>query len=124
VWTHAEVLDGLSGVLWSSEEKSVASGWSSQSQLIQGQNLTPGCENPSTSCGSEAKSRNTQLGNGQQTVVIGDGANDDGCLVVRFLGSVSNNSRNGDWRSIDARHKQSAKNDLVKGRIGSTYLIG
>ena len=119
VWTHAEMFYRLSGVLWSSEEKGVASGWSSQGQLIQGQDLTTGCNDASTSGGSEAESRNAELWDGQETVVIGYSTNDDNGLVVRLLGSVGGNSRDGNWRSVDAGHKKSAEDNLVEGGVGS-----
>lgn len=112
------MLDSLSGVLWSSKEKSVASGWGSEGQLIDGQGLTTGSKDASTGSGSEAESRNTELGNLQQSVVIGDGTNnDDGSLLL--LASVCDESRDRDWWSVDAGHKQSAKDDLVEGRVGT-----
>lgn len=63
VWSKTEMLESLSGVLWSSKEKSVASGWGSEGQLIDGQSLTTGSKDASTGSGSEAESRNTELGN-------------------------------------------------------------
>lgn len=114
VWSHSEVLDGLSGVLWSSEEEGVASGWSSQCQLIESQSLTTGCENASTSGSGEAESCNAELWDGQQTVVISDGTDNDDGLVVALLGSVGDNSGDGDWGSVDLGHEESSENDLVE----------
>jgi len=92
VGSEAEMLDSLSGVLGSSEEKGVASSWGSEGQLIDGQSLTTGSKNASTGGGSETESRNTELGNLQQSVVIGDGANNNnGSLLL--LASVRNKSR-------------------------------
>jgi len=105
VWSHAEVLDGLTSVLWSSEEKRVASRWGSQGQLIQSQGLSSGGKDARTSGSGEAESSHAELGDGQETVVIGDGANDDDGLVVRLLGGVRDKAGDGDGRSVDAGHE-------------------
>lgn len=118
--SEAEMLNSLSGVLWSSEEKGVASGWGSEGQLIDGQSFTAGSKDASTGSGSETESRNTELGNLQQSVVIGDGTNnDDGSLLL--LASVCNESRDGNWWSVDAGHEQSAEDDLVERRVGTAW---
>ena len=121
VWSEAEVLNSLSGVLWSSEEQGVASSRSSKSQLIQSQNLSSSSENAGTSGSGEAKSRNAEHRDGQETVVISDSANNDDGLVVGLLGGVRNNSGDGDRGSVDAGHEKSAENDLVEGGVGSAY---
>jgi len=118
VWAKAEVLNSLSGVLGSSEEKGVASGWGSQGQLIDGQSLTTGSKDAGTGGGSEAESSNTDLGDLQETVVIGDGTNNDNCSLL-LLAGVRNNSGDGDWWSVDAGHKQAAEDDLVEGGFGT-----
>lgn len=63
VWSKAEVLDSLSGVLGSSEEKGVATSGGSQGQLIDGQSLTTSGKDAGTGGSSEAESCNTELGN-------------------------------------------------------------
>lgn len=120
VWSKAKVLDSLSGVLWASQQQSVASSWSSEGQLIQGQGLTTSSDNASTSGGSETESSDTEFWDGQQTVVIGDGTNNHDCLVVGLLGDVGGDSRDGHWWSVDARHEESAKDNLVEGGLGTT----
>lgn len=115
VGSKAEVLNGLSGVLWSSEEKGVASGRSSEGQLIKSQDLTSSSNDAGTSRGGEAKGGDAELGDSQETVVIGDSANDNDGLVVGLLGGVRNNSGDGDRGSVDAGHKKAAENDLVEG---------
>lgn len=82
VGTETEVLESFSGVLWSAEEKGVASSWGTLSQLIQSQSLTTSCKNASTGGSGEAESSNAELWDGQETVVISDGTNDDNGLVV------------------------------------------
>jgi hypothetical protein len=121
VWAEAEVLECLTGVLWSSEEEGVASGGSAESQLVQSQGLTASSNDASTSGSSESESGNAELGDGQETVVIGDGTNDHNGAVVILAGLVSNNAGDGDGRSVDAGHEEAAENDLVEGRVGSAY---
>lgn len=119
VRTEAKVLDSLSGVLWASEEEGVGSGWGTESQLIKGQGLTTGSQNASTGSGCETKSSHGELRDGQQTVVVGDCADDNDGLVVGLLGGVANNAGDGDRGSVDAGHKKSAENDLVEGGLSS-----
>jgi len=114
VGTKAKVLDGLSGVLGSSEEEGVASGRSTESQLIESQDFSTSSDDARTGSSSEAESRNAELGDGQETVVIGDGANNNDGLVVRLLRGVRNDSGDRDRGSVDARHKQAAEDDLVE----------
>jgi len=73
--------------------------------LIQSQSLSTSSENAGTSSGSESESSNAELRNGQETVVIGNSANDDHSLVVGFFGYVGNDSGDRYGRSVDARHK-------------------
>jgi len=119
VGSKAEVLNSLSGILWSSKEQGVASSGSSKSQLIQSQNLSSSSDDAGTSRSGKAKSGNAELRDGQETVVIGDSANNDNGLVVGLLRGVRNDSGDGDWGSVDAGHEQSTENDLVEGRVGS-----
>ena len=119
VGTEAEVLDSLSGVLGATEEQGVASGRGTESKLVQGQDLTTSGHDAGTGSSGEAESSNAELGDGQETVVISDGANNHNGLVVGLLGSVGDNSRDGDGRPVDAGHKEAAENDLVEGRLGS-----
>lgn len=120
VRTETEVLDGLTGVLWSTEEKSVASGWSTESKLVEGQALTTGGNNASTGSGGEAEGSNAELWDGQKTVVVGDGTDDDHGLVVGLLRDVGCNAGEGDRWAVDARHKEAAENNLVEGRLSAT----
>ena len=113
--SKAEVLDSLSGILGSSEEEGVASSGGSQCQLIQSQGFSTCSKDARTSGCGESESSNAELRNSQETVVIGDCANNDNIIFVGLLGGVANNSGNRDWRSVDAGHEKSAQNDLVEG---------
>ena len=115
VWSEAKVFNSFSGILGSSEEQGVATSGSSQSKLIQSQDLSSSSKNTGTSCSSESKSGNTELGNSQETVIICNSTDDDYSLVVGLLGCVGHNSGDGDWRPVDTGHEESAKDDLVEG---------
>lgn len=114
VGSKAKVLESLSGVLWSSKEKGVASSRSSESQLVEGQDFTAGSDDASASSSSEAESSDAELRDGQETVVIGDGADDDNGLVVRLLGDVRSDSRDGHRGSVDTGHKSRRRTTLLK----------
>ena len=115
VGSEAKVLDSLSSILGSSEEEGVASGRGSQSQLIQSQSLSTCREDACASSCSESEGGNTELGNSQETVVIGNCANNDNGLLVGLLRGIRNNSRDRDRRSVDAGHEKPAENDFVEG---------
>lgn len=120
VRTEAEVLEGLTAVLGSTEDQGVAAGRSTESKLIQGDGLTTGSDNAGTGGGSEAEGGNGGLGEGQETVVIGDGADDDdGALLL--LADVGNNAGEGNGRAVDLGHEKSSENNLVEGGIGSAW---
>lgn len=81
VGAHAEVLDGLTGVLGATEQEGVASGGGTESELVEGEALTTSSENAGTGGGSESQSSDGDLGDLEETVVVGDGADDDDGLV-------------------------------------------
>lgn len=119
VGTEAEVLDGLTAVLGSTKDQSVASGRSTESELIEGDGLTTGGSNSGTGSGSESKSGNGGLGESQKSVVIGDGAdNDDGALLA-LLVDVGNNAGQRNGGAVDLGHEESSKDNLVEGGIGT-----
>jgi hypothetical protein len=113
------MLESFSGVLWTSEEQGVASGWGSECQLIQCQAFSSSSNDASTRSSSKAESCNAELWDSQEAVVISDSTNNNDGLVVRLLGDVGLNSGNRDRRSVDTGHEKSAENDLVEGGFGS-----
>jgi len=115
VGSETEMLNSLSGILWSSEEKSVASCRSTESQLIESQDLTSSSKNACAGSSCESQSCNAKLGDGQKTIVICDSANDDDSLVVGLLRGVADDSGDGDGGSVDTGHKESAEDNLVEG---------
>lgn len=121
VRTEAEVTNGLSGVSWTSEENSVLTLWCSQSQLIQSDGLTTSLDDSSSSRGSESQSSNGGLRNLQQSVVVGDGTNNDKSLLgVTLLGQGLGDLGKRHWRSVDLGQEQRSQDDLVEGSIRTT----
>lgn len=120
VGAESEVLDSLSAVLGSTEDQGVATSGSTEGQLVEGDGLTTGSQNAGTGSGGEPKGGNGHLGESQETVVIGDGANDDdGALLV--LLDVGDNARQRNGGAVDLGHEQSSEDHLVESGIGSAY---
>ena len=86
--------------------------------MIQGQSLSSSSQDAGTSSGSESESGNTDLGDGQEAVVISNGTdNHNGALIL--LAKVRNDTGDRDGRSVNAGHEKSAEDDLVEGRLSS-----
>lgn len=86
MWAESEMLDGLTRVLWSTQQDSVGTSWGSESKLVQGQNLTTSLLNSGSGGRGESQSGNGHLWDLEQTVVIGDSAdNNNGLSGVGFL---------------------------------------
>lgn len=89
VGTETEVLDGLAGVLGSTEEDGVGSSRRAEGELVEGEALTTSGQNASAGASSEPQSGDGELGHFQHSSVIGDGSdNDNGLALVRFAGLV------------------------------------
>lgn len=66
-----------------------------------------------------------QFGDCEETVVVSNSANDSDCLaLIGLLGGLSlglaDNTRDGDWRSVDAGLKQALENDFVEVGVSAT----
>jgi len=125
VGAHAEVLDSLSGVLWSSQQNNVAASWGSHGQLVESQALTAGLLDSGTGSRGESQSSDGQLGDDVHSVVVGDCADDcDGLALVGLLGGwgadFAVNAGEGHGWAVDSRHEQSLEDDLVEVGIGSS----
>lgn len=112
--TEAEVLHGLTGVLGATEEQGVGTGRGTQSKLIQGEGLTTSLLDAGTGSGGEAQSSDGQLGNVQEAVVIGDGADNDHGLALLRLVDVRGDAGERNRGAVDARHEEAAENGLVE----------
>lgn len=114
VGTEAEVLDGLTGVLGATEEQSVGTGRGTQSKLVQGEGLTTGLLDTGAGGGGETQSSDGKLGDVQEAVVIGDGADHDHGLALLRLVDVRGDARKRNRGAVDARHEEAAENGLVE----------
>ena len=112
VRTKAEVLDSLTGVLWTTEEDDVGTSWCTEGELIEGEALATGLLDAGTSSGSEAKGADAELWDLEHAVVIGDCADNCAdlallCLSAVLVGRDSDDLRERHWWGVDARHAQS-----------------
>jgi hypothetical protein len=113
VGTKAEVLDGLTGVLGSTEEEGVGSSGEAGSDLVNGEGLTTGLQDAGTGRRSEAESRDGELGELEETVVVSDGAdNDDGLSLVGLAGLLVGSGRD-DLGQADGCRRVSCAHDKV-----------
>lgn len=117
--THAEVLDSLTGVLGSTQDQSVAAGRGTQSKLIQGDGLTTGLDDASTSSGGETQSSDSDLGEGQEAVVIGDGSDNDDDALLALLVDVADDTGQRNGGAVDLGHKETSEDDLVEAGVRS-----
>ncbi|KAL4903747.1 hypothetical protein BDW74DRAFT_39093 [Aspergillus multicolor] len=117
VGTEAEVLHGLSGVLGSTEEEGVGSGRGAKSELVQSKSLTTGLLNTGSGSRSEAQGGHRKLGNSEETVVIGNGADDDDGLALVRLGHVGSDAGKRHRGAVDAGHEKAAQHNLVEVRL-------
>lgn len=121
VWSHAEVLDGLAGVLWSTEEDDVRASWCAESELIESDGLTTGGLDAGAGSRSEAEGADAELGNLEHAVVVGDSSNNGADLALVLLAGVLGGRDSDDlgerhrW-GVDARHAQSG---VVSGFVPS-----
>lgn len=118
------MFDGFSRVLGSTEQEGVRTGRSAHGQLVQSQRLTTSLLDSGSGGGCEAESGDGELGNGEETVVVGDGAhNDDGLALVFLCGTLAlgdgYEAGNGDGRAVDAGHEEAAEDDLVEVGVGT-----
>lgn len=124
VGTEAEVLDGLTGVLGTAEEDGVGASGGAHGELIDGEALTASGKDASAGGCGEAESSDRQLGDGEETVVIGDSGDDDDGLALGLLGGVlvgssSDDARNAHGRAVDLAHHQTTEDGLVELGVGT-----
>jgi hypothetical protein len=122
---HAtEMSDRFAGVTRTSQQQSVGTGGSLNSQLIQSHNLTTSLNDAGASRFGEAKSADADLGDVQQTNVVSDGTNNnsDGLLVLALqeLGNAGQGKR----RAVHLAHHQSLEDDFVELGVGSAGQEG
>lgn len=118
--TEAEVLDGLTAVLGATQQQGVGAGGLLKSELVKGQGAAASGENARAGGGGESQGSDLDLGDLEQTVVIGDGADDDDRLLVVAILQVGLDTGQRDGRTVDAGGKETAQDNLVEGRVGTT----
>lgn len=119
VGAEAEVLDSLTSVLGTTKDQGVGASGGTEGELVESDGLTASGENAGAGGGSESESGDGELGNRQETVVVGHGAhNDDDALLL--LASVRDDAAQRDRGAVDLGRKQAAQNDLVEAGVGTT----
>jgi hypothetical protein len=117
--THTEMLDGLTGVLGTTEDDGVGTSGCTESKLIEGEDFTTSLQDASSGSLGETESSNGKLGDFQKTGVISDGTDNNNGLSFLALG-VANNAGDGNRGTVDAGHKKTLKNDLVEVGVSAT----
>ena len=121
VGTKAEVLDGLTSVLGSTEKQSVCSSRSPESKLIQGQGLSTGLLDPGSGSSSKAQGSHRQLWDVKQAVVVSDRANNDDGLALVRVSHVGSDTRQRNRWAVNPRHEKTTQHDLVEVGVRATY---
>jgi hypothetical protein len=120
VWytRSAEVTDSLTGVLWSTEEHTVGTSWATQSELIEGDDLTASLQDASASGLSDTKSTQSKLWDLVQTGIVGDGTNNDSDLTVLSV-HVTSKTRYRQRSTVGTGLEETLEDDLVEFRVGT-----
>lgn len=127
VGAHAEVLDGLTGVLRSADEDRVLSGRGALGELVERKALTASSDNARAGSLGETEGGDAELGKLDHAVVVRDRANDDDSLGGRaailddaaLVAGKVDNARDRDWRAVDLGHIQPAEHSLVEARVSA-----
>lgn len=123
VGTEAEVLDGLTAVLGATQEQGVGTGGLLKSELVEGQGAAAGGQDARAGGGGEPQGGDLDLGDLEQAVVVGDGAdNNDRLLVIAVL-QVGLDTGQGDGGAVDAGGKEAAQDNLVEGGVGTACCL-
>jgi len=113
VRAEPKVLDGFPGVLRSTEKEGVGTGRRTESKLIQGDGLSTGSLDPSSGSSSESDGSDGKFGDGEEAVVVCDGANDHDRSVLLVL-HVVDDLGEGYRGSVHLGHEQTTKHHLVE----------
>jgi hypothetical protein len=127
VGTEAEVLDGLTGVLGSTDEEGVGTGGETGGNLVDGESLTTSLLDAGAGRGSEAHGSDGELGELKEAVVVSDGTDNDNGLAlvglgVRLVGGSRDDLGEGDGGAVDLGHHKTAEDNLVEGSVGAAYV--
>ena len=113
VGAHAEVLDGLARVPLAAEQDGVRAGGRAHGELIEGEDLAAGLEDALPGSGGEAEGGDRELGDFDQTDIVGDGADDDDDLAVAasVVGLLCD-AREGEGRAVDLGEEEAVEDGL------------
>ena len=110
--------DGLTGVTPSTEEDSSRPGGARQCKLVKSQAFSTRGGDASTSGLSEAEGAHGELGDLEETLIVGDGPNKDGNLSVLSLHEAGHLGE-GDGGAVGLAHTQPLQDGFVEVSIGS-----
>jgi hypothetical protein len=113
----AEMSDGFTGISSSAEKDSLGTSGAAECQLVKGQALTTSGNDASTGSLSESKRSDGELGDIKISLVVGDGANNDGDLVISLTLHVTSNAGHRQGWAVCAAHGKALQDSLVKGGL-------
>ena len=118
----AKLSVGFPGGAPTLQEDGVLASGGHQGQLIEGQNLASVLQDALAGLLGDAEGDDGEsLGDLEDPVVLGDGADDDGDFVLTtLLGHQSGDAGERDGRPVDSGHEQAAEDDAVELGIGTT----
>lgn len=105
-----------------SEENSICTSGGLKGELIEGEALSTSGENSFSGLGAESKCADIELGDFEESFVVGDGGNrnnDSGVSVLNVF-KVFHDSGDGNGPSVSAGTVQSLENDFVELGISSS----
>ncbi len=128
------MLHRLPRILRSPHQQRVTPRRRPQRQLIQRQTFAARLLDPGARRGREAQGRDADFRDGEQTGVVGDGADDDDGLVrdvggrvgVGFcggVGGVAGEAGEGEGGAVDAGGEEAAEDDFVEGAVGAACRV-
>lgn len=101
-----EVLEGSAGSTSTLEQQGVLAGGCTQGQLIESQNLSASLQDALASCLGDMEGAQRHLGNGQQTVIIGNGANNNHGRLWLIGGlEEASDALQRHWGPVDTAHE-------------------
>lgn len=112
----SKVPNRLTDVPLPPQQDRVGSGRSPQGQLIESQDFSTVGDDPVLGGTGEGEGGDGEFGDGGETFVVEDFADDDDGLGAIRVGSLGllDNSGDGDRRSVDPRHKQPLEDGPVE----------
>lgn len=117
----AEVLEGSAGGTSTLEQQGVLAGGRTQGQLIESQNLTASLQDALASRLGNMEGAQRQFGNGQQAVIIGNGANNNHGRLWLIGGlEEASDALQRHWGPVDTAHEQTLQDDTVELLVGTT----